>query len=494
MKALVEFQLESSSILIQCTEQQKISDICKSYVSKAKLNENEIIYSYNGKSGSLFDKNLTFNEIANSFDKERKKMIIVVTKQSKNEEKIIKSKYVICPLCKEISKMEIKNYKINIFGCKNNHTKYNIPLKDFEKTQMINLADIKCNVCKNKDKSTTYNNIFYRCNECNYNLCPLCKQSHNENHIIIDYDKINYFCSKHNDPFINYCNSCEKNICFFCEDEHTNHEIISLKKMMFEKYILNNKKEELKKSIEIFNNNINKIIEILINVKENIEYYYKIEENIINNYNIKERNYILLFNINQIINNNIAQDIINFNNDNNYKNKFNNIFNIYEQINQVNNKIYEVINTKNQINNKNIDNDKNKIILTKCINNKQIIQMEQKSQKIQPEKNQLNIIREINSSHQCEAKKVRSIKEIKPAIQIKDHSIVDLENKEEDIEEGSPKNIKQKQLVIPLEFKENIIKDIEPEITSNIRPLINTNIKTVNNIQPVITKNIEPVI
>ena len=143
MKALVEFQLESSSILIQCTELQKISDICKSYVSKAKLNENEIIYSYNGKSGSLFDKNLTFKEMANSFDKERKKMIIVVTKQSKNEEKIIKSKYVVCPSCKEISKMEIKNYKINIFGCKNNHTKYNIPLKDFEKTQMINLADIK---------------------------------------------------------------------------------------------------------------------------------------------------------------------------------------------------------------------------------------------------------------------------------------------------------------------------------------------------------------
>ena len=372
MKALVEFQLESSSILIQCTEQQKISDICKSYVSKAKLNENEIIYSYNGKSGSLFYKNLTFKEMANSFDKERKKMIIVVTKQSKNEEKIIKSKYVICPSCKEISKMEIKNYKINIFGCKNNHTKYNIPLKDFEKTQMINLADIKCNVCKNKDKSTTYNNIFYRCNECNYNLCPLCKQSHNENHIIIDYDKINYFCSNHNDPFINYCNSCEKNICFFCEDEHTNHEIISLKKMMFEKYILNNKKEELKKSIEIFNNNINKIIEILINVKENIEYYYKIEENIINNYDKNERNYKLLYNISQIINNNCIQDINNINNDNNYKNKFNNIFNIYEQINQVNNKIYEGINTKNQEENKNTankNNNKNKIQLNQRISN-----------------------------------------------------------------------------------------------------------------------------
>ena len=64
--------------------------------------------------------------------------------------------------------------------------------------------------------------------------------------------------------------------------------------MMFEKYILNKKKEELKKLKEIFNNNINKIIEILINVKENIEYYYKIEENIINNYNIKERNYYLI--------------------------------------------------------------------------------------------------------------------------------------------------------------------------------------------------------
>ena len=156
--------------------------------------------------------------------------------------------------------MEIKSYKINIFGCKNAHTTNNIPLKDFEKSQMINLSDIKCNICKNKDKSTSYKNIFYRCNDCNINLCPLCKQKHNENHIIIDYDKLNFFCPKHNDPFINYCKSCEKNICFFCEEEHTNHEIISLRKMMIEKDELIKKKEELKKSVEIFNSSISKII------------------------------------------------------------------------------------------------------------------------------------------------------------------------------------------------------------------------------------------
>ena len=173
MMAEVEFQINGISILIQCNEDQKMADICRLFASKSKINENEIYYSYDGKAGSLFDKNLTFYEMANSYDKKRKKMNILVANKSKNVEKVIKSKYVICPLCKEISKMEIKSYKINIFGCKNAHTTNNIPLKDFEKSQMINLSDIKCNICKNKDKSTSYKNIFYRCNDCNINLCPL---------------------------------------------------------------------------------------------------------------------------------------------------------------------------------------------------------------------------------------------------------------------------------------------------------------------------------
>ena len=77
----------------------------------------------------------------------------------------------------------------------------------------------------------------------------------------------------------------------------------------------------------------NVIIEVLNKVKEYLNNFYKLEEYLINNYNQKERNYEILYNINEIINNNdIINDINIINNENDIKTKFNNIFNIYNKI------------------------------------------------------------------------------------------------------------------------------------------------------------------
>ena len=60
--------------------------------------------------------------------------------------------------------------------------------------------------------------------------------------------------------------------------------------------------------------------------------YYNINENMINNYNKDRINYEILYNINNIENNNIIKDIDNIINDNNIKTKFNKIINIYEKM------------------------------------------------------------------------------------------------------------------------------------------------------------------
>ena len=118
--AEVEFQYEGIKTVIQCTEDQKMSDICNLFISKSGKKENEIYYSYDGKSGSQFDQNLIFKEMANSLDKARKKMNVLVANinKDKNNNSIIKSKYVICPKCNESIKLKIDNFKINLFGCK----------------------------------------------------------------------------------------------------------------------------------------------------------------------------------------------------------------------------------------------------------------------------------------------------------------------------------------------------------------------------------------
>jgi len=200
--AEVEFQYNGINTIIQCKEDQKMIEICNNFITKSNIIENNINYFYNGEGGAQFNKNLTFNQMVNSIDKERKKMKILIlsSENQDNNKKFIRSKNIVCPECGEDIKIKIENYMINLLECKNNHKKNNISLEDFEKTQMIDLEKIKCAICKENNKENTYNNEFYKCEEYNINICPLCKLKHNKEHNIINYDKIHYICNKHNEP------------------------------------------------------------------------------------------------------------------------------------------------------------------------------------------------------------------------------------------------------------------------------------------------------
>ena len=116
---------------------------------------------------------------------------------------MIKSKDIICPICKEICIYDIKDYKIKLYGCKKGHIINNIKLDEFNNKQNIDISQIKCDKCKNKSKANTFNNEFYLCNECKMNLCPLCISIHDKRHTIINYDNKNYLCNKHNEFFLN---------------------------------------------------------------------------------------------------------------------------------------------------------------------------------------------------------------------------------------------------------------------------------------------------
>ena len=340
--AQVEFQYEGIIYTIQCQEDQKMSEIFNSFTFKANISENEISYSYNGRVLSKNDKDLSFMQIANKMDKERKKMNILVIKMEIQPEMIIRSKNIICPECNRDIKMKINNrYNIDLYDCINNHKFNNISFDEFEKTQMINISKIKCGLC-GENKSITYNNLFYKCYECKIDICPRCQLKHDKNHIITDYDKSSYICNEHDEPFANYCKKCKKNICPRCDKEHINHENISLTKMIIEKKDLLIKLDEIKNIINVYNENINKIIEILNNMKKDVNNYYKLIEYMVNNYNEKDRNYEILNNINEmIINNNMINDIIKINNENDIKNQFNNILDIYNKknINEIKMKI-----------------------------------------------------------------------------------------------------------------------------------------------------------
>ena len=330
--AEVEFIYNGTKTIIQCNLSEKIKDISKRFKDKINLTNKNINFTYNGN--LVLNEELKFEEIVNNEDKIRKKMSFIVFDNliETKDKDIIKSKEIICPECKENIRMNINEYKINLLKCKNGHNKENILLDEFEETQNINLTDIICNICKNNNKSISYDNIFYKCLTCNINICPLCKSSHDKNHIIINYDEKYYICNEHNEKYMLYCEDCNKNLCTLC-DGHKEHKRIFFVDILPKKEDLIKKKQLLKSTIDDFNSEIKVLISRFNEVTNKINIYYKIIEDMVNNYDNKNRNYEIIYNLNQIQNNNINEELKKIIRCNNIIEKYNNILNIYKKMN-----------------------------------------------------------------------------------------------------------------------------------------------------------------
>ena len=169
--AEIIFNYEGNDIPIQCNINDKLKKIIVSFLTKCDIKENNenLFYLYNG---TRINNELTFNEQANDLDKRRKKMNIVVSKndEDQNKKREIISYDILCPQCKESALINIKNFKIDFKGCKNNHDQLSILLNKYEQTQQIDLSKIICDLCHKKNKGNTHNNLFYLYNTFNKNI------------------------------------------------------------------------------------------------------------------------------------------------------------------------------------------------------------------------------------------------------------------------------------------------------------------------------------
>ena len=328
----IEFYYNCSKTIIQCRKDEKIKDIIQRYLIKIEKNKDEVYFLYGG---GLINEELTFEELSNSQDKERNKMTIIVNdEQSEDFSNIGKSKYIICPKCKENIKLVIKDHKISLYDCKNSHKIDDIPFNVFENTQYIDESKVICQICKIANKSQTYENKFFICTTCQINICPLCKNKHDKTHNILDYEHKYFICNKHNESYISFCQDCKKDICVMDENDHVGHKFITYGGIMSDKNDLKVKLNNFKIKINDFKEDIKNIIIQLNNLIENIDSYYNIYENIVNNYENKNRNYLILQNINDLNNYNTKLiEIINkIVGEKNIKNKFNYMIDIYNKM------------------------------------------------------------------------------------------------------------------------------------------------------------------
>ena len=162
-KIEIIFSYNGANTIIQSEKNKNFKDIYKSFQNKVQAKEKLLYYMYNGS--NIPNDKLTFDEIANSDDKIRHKMNIVVNDLDPEEQNplqsecIVKSKEIICPECKENIKFKFEDYNISLYECKNKHD-LDLFINDFNVSQNINISKIKCQKCKIYNKGNVYNNIF----------------------------------------------------------------------------------------------------------------------------------------------------------------------------------------------------------------------------------------------------------------------------------------------------------------------------------------------
>ena len=326
---LAIFTFLGSQYKIQCTKEEKMKDICDKLISKLGLNKNNIVLIYNG---DKVNTDLTFIEQANENDKINNEINILVQEIEEYNNSFEVSKEVICPNCKEICLLNIVDYKIILYDCKNGHKQNNILLDEFNDTQLINESKIICSNCNIQNKSQTYNKKFNKCLTCQQNLCPICATKHNKEHFIIEYDSRNYHCNKHYDTLISYCKNCKKNLCVYCEDEHESHQKIKFPLIIPDVNRIQKELEDLRNNIDKFEQEINLIIEKLNFVKEKMEKFYDINYAIFKNFEIKHKNYQVFQNLNKISQNINQNNLKNIVNEENMANKIIAIIDIYNKM------------------------------------------------------------------------------------------------------------------------------------------------------------------
>ena len=99
----IQFNYAGNSINIQCNSDEKIEEIINKFISKVGKKKENLYFIY---SGGILNEELTFDTQANENDKKRNTMSVLVNEKADDEgeneeESFKKSKYIICPECKE---------------------------------------------------------------------------------------------------------------------------------------------------------------------------------------------------------------------------------------------------------------------------------------------------------------------------------------------------------------------------------------------------------
>jgi len=440
----------------------KMKEIFKKFSIYTKVSLESIIFLYNGQK---INEDLELKDLISNINKNEIK--ILVNDKNNNELNsdfnVILSKYPICRECGGIIRINIKDYKINLFECDKGHENKGLTFEEYIEIQKVDETKIICNNCKKVNKTNTYKKQFYKCFSCKMNLCPLCESQHDQSHGIALYDEKDFNCQIHNYSFNSYCNNCKTNICIECEDEHKSHDINSLGKFFPNKNNLKNYYKELKDKIDKFNEFINEILNKINKVAKIINIYYNIISNHIDIYKNKKTSYQIFQNINDFQKNKIIlNDITEIINESDIKNKIDYIFKIYNKIKDIKENNIQNMNTNNIIKENEIQEEQNKIKQLNENNELKYLELKNKYEELNKKYEKL-----FNESHRAIEEKNKLSEDLKKQLA---ESNKNLKLKEDEKNKIENLNKKLKLLIEKNEtFSQELIK--KKDIENNLKDL-----------------------
>ena len=143
----IRFIYEKNIFEMILEDKNSITNLLEKYAKLLSIKRKDLLFLYKGKNILLIENK--YKKIL----KRNKNIIISVFKINKNK-KINELKNIICPICENLTFLNINEDYINI-NCINKHkNKYSI--NEFIDNQYIDENEIKCYICNNKNY--LYNN------------------------------------------------------------------------------------------------------------------------------------------------------------------------------------------------------------------------------------------------------------------------------------------------------------------------------------------------
>ena len=102
----IEFIYQGNTIKVQSDLNDKLKDIINKYLSKSSLDKNALFFLYYG---NIIDEELKLSELIKEDKNNTTKILVYSIHNIDNNLSLKKSKYIICPKCKENIKYKIQH-------------------------------------------------------------------------------------------------------------------------------------------------------------------------------------------------------------------------------------------------------------------------------------------------------------------------------------------------------------------------------------------------